>query len=78
MVTGEVRDRATRFGIRGEPRSNDLRRTKVTEPTCANTSVPELAVRMGWGLETAAKRAVIYAALADKIRNGPGPHKTSK
>ena len=52
-----------RFGIRRELRFNDLRGTKVTELVWAGISVPELAVRMGWGLETAAKMAGVYAAL---------------
>ena len=62
-LSREVRDYATRFGIRRELRFNDLRGTKVTELVWAGTSVPELAVRMGWGLETAAKMAGVYAAL---------------
>jgi hypothetical protein len=44
-------------------RFNDLRGTKVTELVWAGVSVPDLAVRMGWGIETAAKMAGVYAAL---------------
>jgi integrase len=62
-LSREVRDYATEFGIRRELRFNDLRGTKVTELVWAGTSVPELAVRMGWGRETAAKMAGVYAAL---------------
>ena len=35
----------------------------MTELVWAGVSVPDLAVRMGWGLETAAKMAGVYAAL---------------
>ncbi len=35
----------------------------MTELVWAGVSVPDLAVRMGWGIETAAKMAGVYAAL---------------
>lgn len=62
-LSREVRDYATRFRIRRELRFNDLRGTKVTELVWAGVSVPDLAVRLGWGIETAAKMAGVYAAL---------------
>ena len=35
----------------------------MTELVWSGISVPDLAVCMGWGLETAAKMAGVYAAL---------------
>jgi hypothetical protein len=62
-LSREVRDYATRFGIRRDLRFNDLRGTKVTELVWSGIGVADLAVRMGWKLETAAKMMGIYAAL---------------
>ena len=58
-LSREVREYATEFGIRPELRFNDLRGTKVTEMV----SVPDLAIRIGWKIETAAKMLGVYAAL---------------
>jgi hypothetical protein len=44
-------------------RFNDLRGTKVTEMVWSGTSVPDLAIRIGWKIETAAKMLGVYAAL---------------
>ena len=52
-----------RVGIRPELRFNDLRGTKVTEMVWAGISVPDLAIRIGWKIETAAKMLGVYAAL---------------
>jgi hypothetical protein len=59
----EVREYATEFGIRPELRFNDLRGTKVTEMVWSGISVPDLAIRIGWKIETAAKILGVYAAL---------------
>ena len=59
----EVREYATEFGIRPELRFNDLRGTKVTEMVWSGISVPDLAIRIGWKIETAAKMLGVYAAL---------------
>jgi len=58
-----VREYATEFDIRRELRFNDLRGTKVTEMAWAGISVPDLAIRIGWKIETAAKMLGVYAAL---------------
>jgi hypothetical protein len=52
-----------RFGIRQELRFNDLRGTKVTEMVWAGVRVPDLAIRLGRKVETAAKVLGVYAAL---------------
>ena len=57
------RSTATEYGIRGELRFNDLRGTKVTEMVWSGISVPDLAIRIGWKIETAAKMLGVYAAL---------------
>jgi hypothetical protein len=62
-LSREVRKYATEYGIRRELRSNDLRGTKVTEMVWAGISVPDLAIRIGWKIETAAKMLGVYAAL---------------
>ena len=62
-LSREVRERATEFGIRPELRFNDLRGTKVTEMVWSGISVPDLAIRIGWRIETAAKMLGVYAAL---------------
>ena len=62
-LSREVREYATEFGIRPELRFNDLRGTKVTEMVWAGISVPDLAIRIGWKIETAAKMLGVYAAL---------------
>ena len=54
-LSREVREYATEFDIRPELRFNDLRGTKVTEMVWAGISVPDLAIRIGWKIETAAK-----------------------
>ena len=54
-LSREVREYATEFGIRPELRFNDLRGTKVTEMVWSGISVPDLAIRIGWKIETAAK-----------------------
>ena len=59
----EVREYATQFEIRAELRLNDLRGTKVTEMVWSGISVPDLAIRIGWKIETAAKMLGVYAAL---------------
>ena len=59
----EVREYATEFGIRSELRFNDLRGSKVTEMVWSGISVPDLAIRIGWKIETAAKMLGVYAAL---------------
>jgi hypothetical protein len=48
-LSREVREYATEFGIRSELRFN--------------VSVPDLAIRIGWKIETAAKMLGVYAAL---------------
>lgn len=62
-LSREVRGYATEFGIRRELRFNDLRGTKVTEMVWAGISVPNLAIRIGWKIETAARTLGVYAAL---------------
>jgi len=62
-LSREVREYATEFGIRPELRFNVLRGTKVTEMVWAGISVPDLAIRIGWKIETAAKMLRVYAAL---------------
>jgi hypothetical protein len=62
-LSREVREYATKFDIRRELRFNDLRGTKVTEMVWAGISVPDLAIRIGWKIETAAKMLGVYAAL---------------
>ena len=62
-LSREVREYATEFGIRADLRFNDLRGTKVTEMVWAGISVPDLAIRIGWKIETAAKMLGVYAAL---------------
>ena len=62
-LSREVREYATEFGIRPELRFNDLRGTKVTEMVWSGVSVPDLAIRIGWKIETAAKMLGVYAAL---------------
>jgi hypothetical protein len=54
-LSREVREYATQFGIRPELRFNDLRGSKVTEMVWSRISVPDLAIRIGWKIETAAK-----------------------
>jgi hypothetical protein len=49
------RETATGVDIRQEFRFNDLRGTKVTEMMWSGISVPDLAIRIGWKIETAAK-----------------------
>ena len=67
----EVREYATEFGIRPELRFNDLRGSKVTEMVWAGISLPDLAIRIGWKIETAAKMLGVYAALEP----GAGPRR---
>jgi hypothetical protein len=62
-LSREVREYATEFEIRRELRFNDLRGAKVTEMVWAGISVPDLAIRIGWKIETAAKMLGVYAAL---------------
>jgi hypothetical protein len=62
-LSREVREYATEFGIRPELRFNDLRGSKVTELVWSGISVPDLAIRIGWKIETAAKMLGVYAAL---------------
>jgi hypothetical protein len=62
-LSREVREYATEFGIRPELRFNDLRGTKVTEVVWAGLNVPDLAIRIGWKIETAAKMLGVYAGL---------------
>ena len=62
-LSREVREYATDLGIRPELRFNDLRGTKVTEMVWSGISVPDLAIRIGWKIETAAKMLGVYAAL---------------
>ena len=62
-LSREVREYATEFGIRAELRFNDLRGTKVTEMVWSGIGVPDLAIRIGWKIETAAKMLGVYAAL---------------
>ena len=62
-LSREVREYATEFGIRRELRFNDLWGTKVTEMVWAGISVPDLAIRIGWKIQTAAKMLGVYAAL---------------
>ena len=52
-----------RSEIRRAPDGNDLRGTKVTEMVWSGISVPDLAIRIGWKIETAAKMLGVYAAL---------------
>jgi len=62
-LSREVREYATAFGMRRELRFNDLRGSKVTEMVWAGISVPDLAIRIGWKIETAAKMLGVYTAL---------------
>jgi hypothetical protein len=62
-LSREVREYATEFDIRPELRFNDLRGTKVTEMVWSGIGVPDLAIRIGWKIETAAKMLGVYAAL---------------
>ena len=62
-LSREVREYATEFGLRADLRFNDLRGTKVTEMVWSGVSVPDLAIRIGWKIETAAKMLGVYAAL---------------
>jgi hypothetical protein len=62
-LSREVREYATEYKIRAELRFNDLRGTKVTEMVWSGISVPDLAIRIGWKIETAAKMLGVYAAL---------------
>jgi hypothetical protein len=57
LITGAGRE------IRPDLRFNDLRGSKVTEMVWAGISVPDLAIRIGWKIETAAKMLGVYAAL---------------
>jgi integrase len=54
-LSREVREYATEFETRPELRFNDLRGTKVTEMVWSGIGVPDLAIRIGWKIETAAK-----------------------
>jgi hypothetical protein len=62
-LSREVREYATEYGIRPELRFDDLRGSKVTEMVWSGVSVPDLAIRIGWQIETAAKMLGVYAAL---------------
>ena len=62
-LSREVREYATDFGIRPELRFNDLRRSKVTQLVWSRIGVPDLAIRIGWKIETAAKMLGVYTAL---------------
>lgn len=62
-LSREVREYATELHIRRELRFNDLRGTKVTEMVWSGIAVPDLAIRIGWKIETAAKMLGVYAAL---------------
>ena len=62
-LSRQVREYATEFGLRLELRFNDLRGTKVTEMVWSGISVPDLAIRIGWKIETAARMLGVYAAL---------------
>ena len=62
-LSREVREYATELHIRRELRFNDLRGTKVTEMVWSGIGVPDLAIRIGWKIETAAKMLGVYAAL---------------
>jgi hypothetical protein len=62
-LSREVREYATEYASRPELRFNDLRGSKVTEMVWSGTSVPDLAIRIGWKIETAAKMLGVYAAL---------------
>ena len=52
-----------RVRFRPEFRFNDLRGTKVTEIVWSGISVPDLAICIGWKIETAAKMLGVHAAL---------------
>jgi hypothetical protein len=58
-----VREYGTEFEIRPGLRFNDLRGIKVTEMVWSGISVPDLAIRIGRKIETAAKMLGVYAAL---------------
>ena len=58
-----MREDATEYGVRSDLRFNDLRGTKVTEMVWSGIGVPDLAIRIGWKIETAAKMLGVYAAL---------------
>ena len=60
---GPQRPRVHHLKVRPELRFNDLRGTKVTEMVWSGISVPDLAIRIGWKIETAAKMLGVYAAL---------------
>ena len=62
-IEGAFREYATEFNIRPELRFNDLRGTKVPETVWSGISVPDLAIRIGWKIETAAKMLGVYAAV---------------
>ena len=63
-LSREVREYATEFKTRPELRFNDLRGSKATEMVWSGISVPDLAIRIGWKIETAAKMLGVYAALS--------------
>jgi hypothetical protein len=60
-----ARSARVRHRVRDSPelRFNDLRGSKVTELVWSGISVPDLAIRIGWKIETAAKMLGVYAAL---------------
>ena len=71
-LSREVREYATEFAIRSQLRFNDLRgsKKKVTEMVWSEIGVPDLAIRIGWKIETAAKMLGVYAALKSGPRHG--------
>ena len=62
-LSREAREYATEFDIRRELRFNDLRGSKVIDMVWSGISVHDLAIRIGWKIETAAKMLGVYAAL---------------
>lgn len=75
QLSKKVRAHANKIGIRKSLRFNDLRGSKCTELVWhGHLSAPQLALHMGWSLETAAKMMTIYASLnPDALTQSPLP-----
>lgn len=70
----EVRIQMDLLGIRRELRFYDLRGTRATELIWGGATTPELALQMGWNLQTAAQMMAVYGAMnPDAIAANPFP-----
>ena len=67
ILSKDIRQVREKLGIPSELKLSDLRRTAWTEMANIGATVPQLAARAGWSMDTAAKNLDTYVVTSGRL-----------